>query len=110
MEVVLNQDNFSDEVLVASGLFLIDFWASWCAPCLTMLPVIEELAAELEGKIKIGKVNIDENPELASTQGVLSIPTFILFKDGNEMGRLSGVQSKEKMLDLLGFGVKDLRH
>lgn len=101
MEVILTQDNFGEEVLKAKEPVLVDFWASWCSPCLTMLPVVEELAAELEGKVKIGKVNVDENPELASTYGVLSIPTFVLFKDGKETTRFSGTQSKETLAKLL---------
>ena len=101
MELILTQDNFDAEVLKAAGPVLVDFWAPWCGPCKVMLPVVEELSKELPAGAKIGKVNVDDNSELASEHDILSIPTFILFKDGKEVTRLSGTQSKEKLAELL---------
>lgn len=80
---------------------LLDFWASWCGPCQTMAPVIEELEKELAGKIEVEKVNVDENQAKASEYGVMSIPTFIVLKDGKEIGRKIGVTAKADLLKLL---------
>lgn len=80
---------------------LLDFWAPWCGPCQTMAPVIEELEKELAGKIEIEKINVDEKPAEASKYGVMSIPTYIVLKDGKEMGRKIGVISKADLLKLL---------
>ncbi len=84
------------------GLTLVDFWASWCGPCRMIAPVVEELAQENAGKVTIGKLNIDEQPEAAMTYRVMSIPTLILFKDGVEQERVVGARSKaafQQMLD-----------
>ena len=78
----ITKDNFQTEVLDAKGTVLVDFWASWCGPCMMLSPVIAELAEELEGKVKVGKVNVDEQNELAVQYRVASIPTLLLFKDG----------------------------
>lgn len=80
---------------------LLDFWAVWCQPCRMMEPVIEELEKELKGKIEIEKINVDENQAKASEYGVMSIPTFIVLKDGKEVGRKIGVTSKTDLLKLL---------
>lgn len=80
---------------------LLDLWAAWCAPCKMMEPIIEELEKELAGKVEIEKVNVDEKPEQASKYGVMSIPTYIVLKDGKEVGRKIGVTSKEDLLKLL---------
>ena len=80
---------------------LLDFWASWCGPCQTMAPVIEELEAELKGKIETEKINVDENQAKASEYGVMSIPTYIILKDGKEVDRKIGVTSKTDLLKLL---------
>ena len=89
-----SNDTFQSEVLQVSGPILVDFWAPWCGPCKMLGPVIDGLADELSGKAVVGKVNIDDEPDLAAKYGVVTIPTIILFKDGQEVNRLVGVQSK----------------
>ena len=89
-----SNDTFQSEVLQGSGPILVDFWAPWCGPCKMLGPVIDVLADELSGKAVVGKVNIDDEPDLAAKYGVVTIPTIILFKDGQEVNRLVGVQSK----------------
>ena len=89
-----SNDTFQLEVLQGSGPILVDFWAPWCGPCKMLGPVIDGLADELSGKAVVGKVNIDDEPDLAAKYGVVTIPTIILFKDGQEVNRLVGVQSK----------------
>lgn len=80
--VTVSKDSFQSDVLEAGEPVVVDFWAEWCGPCKMIAPALEELATELEGKVKIAKVNIDENPELAAQYGVRSIPTLIMFKNG----------------------------
>ena len=89
-----SNDTFQSEVLSGSGPILVDFWAPWCGPCKMLGPVIDGLADELSGKAVVGKVNIDDEPDLAAKYGVVSIPTIILFKDGEEVNRIVGLQSK----------------
>ncbi|MFC4777905.1 thioredoxin [Paenibacillus sp. GCM10023252] len=95
MAVALTKENFSASV--ESGVSLVDFWAPWCGPCKMQLPIVEELATELEGTATIAKINVDEQPELASQFGVMSIPTLILFKDGQPVDKMVGVQSKDSL-------------
>lgn len=92
MAVAITKDNFTENV--AQGVSLLDFWAPWCGPCKMQLPIVEELSDELKGTATIAKVNVDEEPELASQFGVMSIPTLILFKDGQPVDKLVGLQSK----------------
>lgn len=92
MAVAVTKDNFN--ATVAQGVSLLDFWAPWCGPCKMQLPIVEELAEEMKGQATIAKVNVDEEPELASQFGVMSIPTLILFKDGQPVDKLVGLQSK----------------
>ena len=80
---------------------LLDFWAPWCAPCRIMNPILEELEKELEGKIEVEKINVDENQAKASEYGVMSIPTYVVEKDGKEVGRKIGVTAKAELLKLL---------
>ncbi|QJD85330.1 thioredoxin [Cohnella herbarum] len=95
MAVAITKDNFTENV--AQGVSLLDFWAPWCGPCKMQLPIVEELSDELKGTATIAKVNVDEEPELASQFGVMSIPTLILFKDGQPVDKLVGLQSKDSL-------------
>ena len=89
-------DKSFDELVVKSDVpFLVDFWAVWCTPCQTQGPIIEAIAEEFVGKIKVGKVNVDENPETAGKYGIMSIPTLMIFKGGTVVKQLIGLQSKE---------------
>ena len=99
--VNLNSENFTKEVLEEQKPVLIDFWADWCSPCKMMAPVVEEISESMSDTVKVCKVNIDENEELAEEYGIMSIPTFIVIKNGKETGRTVGVQSKEELLKIL---------
>lgn len=100
MELKLSSENFTEEVLNSEKPVLVDFYADWCGPCNAMSPVIEELAKELEGKAKVGKINVDENSDIAVEYNVMSIPTLIVFKNGKEEKRLVGLRDKEELLSL----------
>jgi len=93
--VILTDKNFEEEVLNSKIPVLVDFWAEWCGPCRMTGPVIDELAKEYEGKIKVGKVNVDENQQTASKYSVMSIPTILLFKDKEVVKTMVGYQTKE---------------
>ncbi len=100
--VTITDQNFEEEVLKSSLPVLVDFWAPWCGPCQAAGPVIDGLAGEYEGKVKIGKINIDENKGQPAKYGVMSIPTVVVFKDGKEVGRKVGFGGKEGYEELLG--------
>lgn len=91
----LTDVNFEQEVLKSDEPVLVDFWAPWCGPCRTVGPLIEDLAPAYDGKVKVGKVNVDENPNTASRYGIMSIPSILLFKNGEVVDTLVGVQSRE---------------
>ncbi len=95
MALKVTDDNFQEEVLNSDKPVLVDFWAEWCMPCLMLTPIIDELHKEYEGKIKVGKLNVDENRATASQYGVMSIPTVKLFKDGKIVKEFIGVQPKQ---------------
>ncbi len=100
MEIELNSENFEKEVLNSEKPVMVDFFADWCGPCKMMAPIVEELATELYGKAKVGKINVDENPDIAVEYNVMSIPTLIIFRNGKEEKRLVGVRDKEELLNL----------
>ncbi len=93
--------NFDSDVVQSDGPVLVDFWAPWCGPCRMITPVIEELATEFAGTVKIGKLNIDDSPKTAQQLGVNSIPTLMLFKNGDVAERWVGVQPKTKLQQAL---------
>lgn len=94
----LSQGNFGQEVLKAKTPVLVDLWAAWCAPCRMIAPLVEELAGTYQGKVKFGKLNVDDHPQLAAQYRVMNIPTLLLFKGGREIDRLVGVQPKQELV------------
>ena len=100
--IILTDQNFEAEVLKSDLPVLVDFWAPWCGPCQMAGPIIEELSRQLAGKIKVGKINIDEHPQTPTKYGVMSIPTVILFRQGKEAGREVGFVGKEGYQKLIG--------
>lgn len=94
-EIIITEENFKDEVLSSEIPVLVDFWAAWCGPCRMLAPAVEQIAEEYEGKIKVGKVNIDEQESLAVRFGIASIPTLLLFKDGKVAAQSIGFCPKE---------------
>ncbi len=99
--VTLDSNNFNTEVLESDVPVLVDFWAAWCGPCRMIAPILDQLADEYDGKAKIAKVNVDEQTELASKYGVMSIPTLFLFKDGEVIDQTVGVRPKAELEDML---------
>lgn len=95
----LSEATFAEEVNGASEPVLVDFWAEWCGPCKAVAPVLEELASEHSGRLRVAKVNVDDNQGLALQYGVQSIPTMIVFKDGAEAQRLVGARGKAQLLE-----------
>ena len=100
-EITLTAENFKAEVLESSVPVLVDFWAPWCGPCQMMGPVVAELAEQSGGAYKVGKVNVDEQGSLAQEYGIMSIPAFYVFKDGNIRASTIGAQSKDALLGML---------
>lgn len=95
--VEFTDDNFQDEVLNSSGGVLVDFWAPWCGPCRQIAPLIDQLAEQFSGKVKVGKLNIDDNPDITNQFGIQSIPTLMLFKNGEVAERFMGMPPKVKL-------------
>ena len=99
--ITVNDENFDDEVLQSDIPVLVDFWAEWCGPCKVVGPTIEALAADYAGKVKVAKLNVDDNPQAAGRFGVRSIPTLIVFKDGEAQQAAIGVKPKGQLAELI---------
>lgn len=100
-DIVITDQNFEAEVLKSSMPVLVDFWAPWCGPCKIIGPIVEELAKAYEGKIKVGKMNVDDNPETAGKYGVMSIPTLMILKNGQPVKTMIGAQGKEAIAKMI---------
>jgi thioredoxin 1 len=98
----INDGNFESEVLGSAEPFLLDFSAVWCGPCKALAPIVDKLADELKGKVKVGKLDIDDSPAVATKLGIKSVPTIVVFKSGKESGRHVGVTNKDTLVKLLG--------
>ena len=96
--IEITKDNFDKEIIKAKSSAIVDFWAEWCMPCKMLSPVIDEIAKECSDKLKIGKINVDEEAGLASDLMIMNIPTLVFFKDGKEVERVVGVVSKKELL------------
>jgi len=97
----LSDNDFSGEISSLDVPVLVDFWASWCPPCKMAEPILRELSEELDGTVKVAKINVDRNPATAGRYGIKGVPTFILFEGGREMCRRVGAQSRQQLLDML---------
>ena len=100
-EITITKDNFEAQVLQSQEPILVDFWATWCGPCMMLAPTIEEIARENEGAIKVGKINVDENPELVSRFGITSIPVLMVMEKGQIVNKAVGAMPKKSILNLL---------
>ena len=100
-EIIITSDNFDEVVMQAKQPVLVDFWATWCGPCRMLAPVIEELADEYDGKLTVGKIDVDECPELASEFGVSSIPMVVLFQNGEVVETMIGYRPKDYYVGVL---------
>lgn len=99
--LTIKNDNFEEEVIKSNKIVLLDFWASWCGPCRMLSPIVDEVSDELGDSIKVGKINVDEEPDLASKYQIMSIPTLVVIKEGKEIKRSVGVVSKDEIKNLL---------
>lgn len=95
--LVFTEKDFNEQVVKSDLVTLVDFWAEWCGPCKSIAPTVEELAVEYHGKAKIGKLNVDENPKIATQFGIRGIPTLLLFKEGKVIQQMVGVKSKSEI-------------
>lgn len=100
-EITITRDNFDTEVLKSDIPVLVDFWATWCGPCRMLAPIIAEIAGEYAGKVKVGKVDVDAQPELATKFGIVSIPTLMLFKNGEVVAQSLGYRPKAQIEEML---------
>jgi thioredoxin 1 len=100
-ELKFTDANFKKEVFDCKIPVLVEFWGSWCPPCKMVEPIIDELAVELDGKIKVGKINIDQNPKVRAMFNISGVPTFILFKKGKILKKVIGARSKQQLLDMI---------
>ena len=101
MALEFKDASFDSDVKEGNGLTLVDFWAEWCGPCIALGPTIEALATEFEGKVNVGKLNVDQNPETSQKFGIRNIPTILLLKDGEIVERLVGAQPKQAFVDAI---------
>lgn len=97
MALQLSDSNFKNEVLDKNGVTVVDFWAEWCGPCRVISPIIEELAKEYDGKVVVGKLNVDDNPEVSMHYGIRSIPTILILKNGEVVDKQVGTTSKQTL-------------
>lgn len=97
----ITKDNFEQEVLQSDKPVLLDFWADWCMPCKMAAPILEQIAAEMDGTVKVGKVNVDEETELRQTFKIMSIPAFFVMKNGKVTGNTVGIQDKNTLINML---------
>lgn len=100
-DIILTDANFAEEVMKSTLPVLVDFWATWCGPCVVQGPIVEELATAMAGKVKVGKMDVDQNPQTPSTYGIMSIPTLLIFQKGQVVKQFVGVQSKETLMSAL---------
>lgn len=100
-EITITKDNFEKEVLQSDVPVIVDFWATWCGPCKMVAPILEDIAKEKAGELKVGKVNVDDQMELAQQFGIMNIPTMILFKNGEKVNQIVGAVPKENILAML---------
>ena len=105
-EVRITDDNFDEVVTKSKGLVLVDFYADWCMPCRMLAPTIEQIAKDYAGRVKMGKLDVDKNPDTAATFSVTGIPTLMLFKDGKSAERLVGLQTAEALKAVLDKHLK----
>ena len=100
---MVNSQSFEAEVLQADLPVLVDFWAPWCGPCKALNPILEKVEAEVAGRVKIVKVNIDESPDISTRYSIMSIPTLLVFKNGEVVNQLVGLVQKDKIMEKLGL-------